>query len=334
MTLSNFRKIFAAIFIVIAGLAFISGFSADIPSYAQDTPTATPSPSPVPEEQLPQEGDPDFVGPTSQSTGNTGIQAFQILPFDCLIGCDDGLLDAIQSFLVALAPGLAAIVIAWGGYLYFFGGINGKSDGRQAISAGVIGLAVVLLAGQIVRLIGGDENGNGALINDNGFNTSAIEALFLDISGLLVGLASVIAVVVIIWGGYQFLFSSVPGAKGDGKQTIINGIIGLVVIILASQIIGFVEGVTDVLDPEVTANINDSALVSFIVNITNFILIPVSAAVTVFFIILGGYQYITAKETFEVSNARKSIRNALIGFVIVLLAVTIVQTITYFVGTL
>lgn len=322
MTLLNqflFAKLKKIVILIFAILMIFSSVSA----YGDDE-RCNPGSGPVP---------PDC--PTSSANSNSdGLGAFRVIPYNCLIGCDNALLPAIQRFLIQLAPALAAIVIAWGGYKYFWGGIEGKSDGRQTIQAGVIGLAVVLLAGFIVDLISGGGDPSQALITADGFNTEQIDEFILSLTSLLTVLATAIAVVVIIWGGYQFLFSTLPGAKGDGKQTIINGVIGLIVIILASQIVEFVKSVTDTIEAGSAGDINSSALISFIVNITNFILIPVSAAVTVFFLVLGGYQYITARESYQVSNARKNLLNALIGFVVILLSVTIVQAIYYFVGTL
>lgn len=57
--------------------------------------------------------------------------------------------------------------------------------------------------------------------------------------------------------------------------------------------------------------------------ITN-IIIGIGIALTVIFLVLGGIQYITSRgDTKQVETARASLTNAIIGFIIVIAAVTI-----------
>ena len=72
-------------------------------------------------------------------------------------------------------------------------------------------------------------------------------------------------------------------------------------------------------------------IADIIVAVTNNILIPVAAAVTVFFVVLAGYKWISSPSIVRAGEAKQALINALIGFIIVLLAVTIVQLIYYFV---
>jgi hypothetical protein len=348
----------------------------------------------------------------------TGLDFLEIIPFRCLFsrqgdGCteDNSLLDALANFLFGLAVPLAILVIMWGGYRYFFGGITGKADGMKTIQAAIIGLVLVLSAQLITDTL------NQSITND-GFDTGAITALAESTTALMVnlaitgailvivwggykyffgaliekadglktvragviglvfillanfiantlndifggittsdqiseipgrfdeflrpileqittvlqGLAGIVSVLVIIWGGYQYFFSTLPNGKKNGLETISKGVIGLVVTIIATPIVTLVRNTlgspenTDLqLDPQ-------SIIAIFQTIVTNF-LIPVSAAATVFFLILGAYQWLSAGgDANKVKAGKDSLRNAVIGFIVVLLATTFTQLIIF-----
>jgi hypothetical protein len=59
----------------------------------------------------------------------------------------------------------------------------------------------------------------------------------------LIGFLGIIAVVVILWGGFQWLTAGGNEDKvGSAKKTIISGLIGLVIIIAAYAIVTIVVG--------------------------------------------------------------------------------------------
>jgi len=53
-------------------------------------------------------------------------------------------------------------------------------------------------------------------------------------------LAGVIAVVYLVWGGYQYITSGGGEGAENGKKTIVNAVIGLIIIIAAFAIVNFV----------------------------------------------------------------------------------------------
>ena len=60
-------------------------------------------------------------------------------------------------------------------------------------------------------------------------------------------LAGLMAVIFIIWGGYQYITSSGDAEKATkGRATLINAIIGLVIIFLAYAIVGYVYSQIDI----------------------------------------------------------------------------------------
>ncbi len=84
-------------------------------------------------------------------------------------------------------------------------------------------------------------NSSPAECNVNGSNTFATD--FKNIINWIVGVAGLIAVVVVIIGGVTYMTSNGdPGKVKKGKDTILYGIIGLLICALAFAIVNFVIG--------------------------------------------------------------------------------------------
>ena len=63
------------------------------------------------------------------------------------------------------------------------------------------------------------------------------------------------------------------------------------------------------------------------------LLIPISSMVTVFFLVLAAYYWVTSNgESDKIKKASDSVRNSVIGFIVILFAVTITQLIIFFVN--
>ena len=263
--------------------------------------------------------------------------ALNLLPFDCLVEtatCKNDLASAIVSFLFSLAPIFATLVLIWGGYLYFLGGFDQKTSGRRAISSAVIGYALILLAygvsgggdGVILTFIQDTLRGTTA----EGINAEPTENIINAVIGFLTAIAGLVSVLTIIWGGYKFFLSTLPGAKEDGKQTIANGVIGLVIVLIATPIRNLVESTFGTQESQLS--LETGSIVSIISTIVNNFLIPVSAVLTVFFLVWAGYDYIfSGGDQGKVKSAKDKLNNAIIGLIVVLLAVTISQLIVFFV---
>ncbi|MBC7472250.1 MAG: TrbC/VirB2 family protein [candidate division SR1 bacterium] len=244
---------------------------------------------------------------------------FQILKYNTI----EDLLNAITTFLINLAPIVAGLVLIYGGYLYFLGGFDQKADGRRAIQAAIIGLIIVLSYDIIKALVIGTISGGT-------FNTAPIIKFLTEITTSLIGLSSIFAIAVIIYGGYKYMFSSLPGAKGDGKDAITNGILGLVAIIIAGPLVELIKAT---ITGTSTLNINKNAIQAFILNIISNFLIPISSIVTIFFFVVGGYYMLTSGgNAAQFKKGQDYLRNALIGLIIILASFTIVQLVLYVVN--
>lgn len=242
------------------------------------------------------------------------------------------LLRPATDTLVLLASGVALLVITWGGYKYFLGGIDGKSEGKKNIQSGVIGLIIVLVARFIVQAVESVFKGANAETNFGEKAQNFIEPILNQGIGFLTALASVSAVLVIVWGGYKYFFSTLPGGKEDGKKNIEQGITGLVVVIIAQPIVTIINSTIGVQNQQLSLD-PQSLIFTAQVIITKF-LIPISSVVTVGLFIWAGYLWISSQgDPGTVEKAKDSFFNAIIGLIVVLLAVTITQLIVFFVKT-
>jgi hypothetical protein len=259
------------------------------------------------------------------STINTHAQ--DLAAFD-LLGISDfnQLLGAITTFLTNLALPLATLVIIWGGYQYFLGGFDQKANGKKAITSAVIGLALVYGVSFITTTVKGVLTPGS---NQAGpFNFEPITKILVSLTDNLVALAAFIAVLVIVWGGYQFFFSSLPGGKANGRETIQNGILGLLAVLLATPIIALIKSIVS--NPTTEKLFDSQPIINFIISFLKNFLIPISTVVTVLFFVIGGYYYLTSGA--NDGNAKKGrdiIQNAIIGLIIVLTAFTLTQILIF-----
>lgn len=242
------------------------------------------------------------------------------------------LITAITGALTGLAIAMAILVIVWGGYKYFFGGLTGQADGLKSIQAGVTGLVVISLANFIASTTASlfaNINTADQAVNIPNQISKVLTPILTQVILTLQGLAALVAVVVIVWGGYKYFFAGLPNSKSDGLDTIYKGVIGLVVTIIARPLVILVDSTIGSSNDQLTL---DPAGIVYILQvfITNF-LIPISGALTVFFFVLGAYQWLTAGgDSGKVKKGQDSIRNAVVGLVVVILATSFTQLIIFF----
>lgn len=84
---------------------------------------------------------------------------------------------------------------------------------------------------------------NGCSGMNNNYNNNNIMSTIQTIINVIIGIIGFVAVIVIILGGFQYTTSAGDAGKvKKAKDTILYGIIGLVVAILAFAIVNFVLG--------------------------------------------------------------------------------------------
>ena len=62
-------------------------------------------------------------------------------------------------------------------------------------------------------------------------DTARLAAFFNNLYKYAIGMAAVLAVIMIIWGGLQYATQDIPGAKQEGKDRILQAILGLVLVL-------------------------------------------------------------------------------------------------------
>lgn len=250
----------------------------------------------------------------------------------------------VDGFLVPLSIPVAILAIVWGGYLFYFGSFTGKENGIKAVGAGVTGLVIILGYSVIINYT--DSGAQGLLpqiLGEGRLNPEPLTNFIREtlINNFLMALAGAAALITIIYGGYLYIAS--PFRKEDGLKTIQNGVIGLVVVLLAYPIVTLIDqtiinnGVENGQaggEVSVGNNIDREPVLRVIYDIVGRFLLPISGAVTVIFIVLAAFKWITAQDSSGVESARKNLRNAVIGLVILLMSFAITQLVVYVVSNL
>ena len=139
----------------------------------------------------------------------------------------------------------------------------------------------------------------------------------LNIASMITGIAGYVAIGMVIWGGFLYMLAQGDvGKVAKGKKTIVNSVIGLVLIMTASIISGAIADIVSGAD----AKGNDFFLEIF--NKAAFW----SAIVAVIMIVYGGIQYITsAGSPDKVKKSKNAILYSVVGLLIVIFAATIVN---------
>lgn len=98
-------------------------------------------------------------------------------------------------------------------------------------------MELVKLFGDVKTTVTNGING----VNPGGGTTNDLNTMIKSVLNWIFGIIGIVAVVMIILGGFNMMTSAGdPGKVKKGKDTILYGIIGLVIAILAFAIVNFV----------------------------------------------------------------------------------------------
>lgn len=253
------------------------------------------------------------------------IADLNILKIDCLFEGSDCLVPRLTKALMNISVPLAVLVIMWGGYQYFIGGFDGKTNGMNTIRNAIIGLIIVSMANFVVTTLSSGINGGGG--GFDGIVTGAKE-IIKNLRSLLVSLAAGIAILVIMWGGYKYFFSGIDWQKEDGLNTIRNGVIGLVIVFVGNGLAGTLEQVASGFQNTTTIpQVIEKLLAPLIKSFTD-LLFNLAQAMAVLSIVWGGYKYFFKATDIAKKDGMDNIRNGIIGLATVYLAKSIVDLVT------
>lgn len=153
-------------------------------------------------------------------------------------------------FAVLVFMGLAAvvvIVIAGIWLVVSVGDESAKEKAKKIILYAVVGLIIISLAAAIVLFIINATGGGGIFgpVPDIGTGTDIRTTVLGIIKGILNFMALVAVVVIVIAGIYMVVSLGDEQAKDRAKRIILYTVVGLLIILFASAIVGFVSSITD-----------------------------------------------------------------------------------------
>lgn len=116
--------------------------------------------------------------------------------------------------------------------------------GAQNIKSNLCGGADLSLSQDEAKCSGKDLNGDGQVTEserDGTYAEDKLNKLITQIINVLSVIIGIVAVIMIIWGGFKFITSSGDsGNVSSAKNTVIYAIVGLIIVALAQVIVRFV----------------------------------------------------------------------------------------------
>ncbi len=141
---------------------------------------------------------------------------------------------------------VAVFMIMYGGFQYMTssGSPDRAAQGMKTVLNASIGLVIAISATALQSKIWSVVTAGGAGVDANtGVYTGLSTSILAQIIGIVLFVAGAVAVIVIIISGLNYVTSSGdPGKMTKAKNTLLNAIIGLVIIMAAYAIATFVAG--------------------------------------------------------------------------------------------
>lgn len=147
----------------------------------------------------------------------------------------EGFLAQILSWLRSIVVALALVVIVIGGLLYITSaGDEGKAEtAKKWITGAMIGLAIVFLAPTIFNELGSILGWTGT----SATGAKTVAEILKSVLMFLLALAGSIALIMLVVGGFMYLFAGVDEHRAEtGKDIVKYSVIGLI-IIMSSYVI-------------------------------------------------------------------------------------------------
>lgn len=164
--------------------------------------------------------------------------------------------------------------------------------------------------------------------------TSNLVLIATNILNDLTIVAAYIVLGFVIYGGYQYMFSSGDvGKTAAAKRTLTNAFIGLAIVMSASIIFGAIRVAligNNSLTDDTIKSIDAAKANELVTGLIQWV-VGISGVVAAIFLVLGGVSYMTSSgDTTKLQKAKNTILYAIIGLVVVALA----EIITAFVSNI
>ena len=168
-------------------------------------------------------------------------------------------------------------------------------------------------------------NSEDGTINNN-FDYSVIWRIGTALIEMLLMVAGFVALVFVMVGAFQIITSQgSPDKFAKARQTVTNGIVGAVIAILASRVVGYIVKKFGSPDPDnyglVTASANN-ATITTLFNIA----LTALGAISVLVLIISGIQFIVSSgNPDKVAKARNAIYYALAGLIVAVFGAALIN---------
>ena len=227
---------------------------------------------------------------------------------------------------------ISAIVLTITASLSFIAPVSTYADDGKGSSSGSAGSCESLM-GLVPWSCGVpmDDN-NGVMVNSEDDLVNVVIIIISNVLTDIIVAAAYLVVGYVIYGGYQYMFSSGDTAKvSSGKKTLVHAFTGLGIVMLANVIVSSIRiaflGANGSFSNNTLTNLNANVLFT---NLLQWV-IGISGAVAAIFLVIGGISYMTSSgDTAKLQKAKNTILYAIIGLVIVALA----ELITSFVSNI
>ena len=138
-----------------------------------------------------------------------------------------------------------------------------------------------------------------------------------------------VAIIFVIIGGFKFIVAQGnPDKVAKARNTLANALVGALIAILASRVVGYIAGIYPPADRTATYGLLNAQATGSVFGTVINILLTLVGAVCVLMITISGIQFIVSSgNPDKVAKARNSIYYALLGLVIAIFAASIVNLI-------
>lgn len=149
----------------------------------------------------------------------------------------DGLLQNILTTIQAIVAGLAVLMIVVGGIMYITSAGGAQAEaGKKAVTAALIGLALVLAAPSFLQEIYGVLGASGAPA------AKSLSQIIVSTINVLLGLVGVLSVLMLVVGGIMYITSAGSDRAETGRKIVTSAIVGLIIAILSLVLVKTMAG--------------------------------------------------------------------------------------------
>lgn len=268
------------------------------------------------------------VLPAAAQVAPLGAAQCNMLGIQCSGAGDDAetlgeYLWAVVNVFLAVVAVIAVAFIVYGGVKYITsGGDQGRAEeGKKAVQYAVIGIIIVGIAAVIVNF-----TMSAIGVKSSVPGTADLPGVLWTIVNVFLLLVGVVALIYVVIGGVKYITSGGDeGQAEEGKKAVLNAVIGIIVVGLATVIVNFTFATIGASLPLP----GSGDLVGAIWLVANAFLMVVGVIALVFMVI-GGVRYVISQgDEGETEKAKRTILYALIGLIVIGLSAVIVNFVLF-----